>query len=240
MHFPIMEETVVSSTPPVPLPVPSSAAVSMLHQLSYVLVPYGWTRSISPSGTIFYVTPSGRVLLSKRDVEEYLREKHTCKGTLDQDQYIDEVFSFDPSFASMQLPPPPVGTGCDCERVLAKILHGDSAELQMQLLTFFAMSYLRGSQVVNQDELKTQDHSMVSIFIYLIDLLQLGADEFLDESMPPSECLLGQLDWDDFLVTKKDGRIYPQRLSDSQLVHLSLELIMQLKDRFGIEEVSHN
>ena len=44
-----------------------------------LLTPLFWERDFSRSGTVFYRTPSGRLLMSKDDVQRYLAEPFSCR-----------------------------------------------------------------------------------------------------------------------------------------------------------------
>ncbi|OTF80883.1 hypothetical protein BLA29_000375 [Euroglyphus maynei] len=67
-----------------------------LESNSSIRIPYQWKRKLlTKCDKIYYVTPSGHILLSNSDVYNYLADPNTCKCSLDPSSTFDEVFNFD-------------------------------------------------------------------------------------------------------------------------------------------------
>lgn len=68
-----------------------------------IQVPFGWSRvTVETSRSVYYLTPSGHVLLSPDDVLQYLKAKYTCKCYLDFSVKFEEVFNFDANIKEIQ------------------------------------------------------------------------------------------------------------------------------------------
>lgn len=68
-----------------------------------IQVPFGWSRvTVETSRSVYYLTPSGHVLLSPDDVLQYLKTKYTCKCYLDFSVKFEDVFNFDANIKEIQ------------------------------------------------------------------------------------------------------------------------------------------
>jgi hypothetical protein len=76
-------------------------------------VPYGWKRAIDENGLVFYASPSGVSLRTKKEIHAYLLSANTCKCGLSCPLDIDKTFSFDPKIDAKTASGLPTGqSGC--------------------------------------------------------------------------------------------------------------------------------
>lgn len=80
---------------------PISADCNSSTIMQFIILPFAWSR-ITVNYTVYYVSPSGRVLLSDQEVFDYLSSEQTCKCYLHLSWSYDEVFNFDPFVCSLQ------------------------------------------------------------------------------------------------------------------------------------------
>ncbi|XP_046918950.2 uncharacterized protein LOC124499125 isoform X2 [Dermatophagoides farinae] len=79
----------------------NSESYSFSSKTNLIRIPYLWQRKLLDKyDKIYYVTPSGHILLSNSDVYKYLADPNTCKCSLDPSLTFDEVFNFDSKFDS--------------------------------------------------------------------------------------------------------------------------------------------
>ena len=96
-------------------PAPNGSSSSEAYQkltsnLRHILVPFGWTRTITapnqslPHHRVFYRSPSGRTLRRLDEAVTYLQDINSCHCYLDTGLRFDEVFSFDVGVGGLALP----------------------------------------------------------------------------------------------------------------------------------------
>lgn len=88
-----------ADNPPSAFPIDADCNSSTGRQ--YIILPFAWSR-ITVNYTVYYVSPSGRVLLSDQEVFAYLTSEQTCKCYLHLSWSYDQVFNFDPFVCSLQ------------------------------------------------------------------------------------------------------------------------------------------
>lgn len=169
-------------------------------------IPYLWKRKMNKMNQIYYVSPSGHILSSRKELTKYLAEPNTCKCYLQNLDY-DEVFDFDPALPSEQL-------NNNDERLSlcedwAQSIGGDFFKCQMLLTSTYLMDDAVFDmheiyRIVNQEKEPVPSTSK-----------QEAGDDF--------QLWLRYYDFTNTLVTKS-GLVIEHRLSAERLKHLAYEL----------------
>ena len=193
-----------------PTPTTTNAAQRALANLAYVLVPYRWSRIVSNSGhSVYYITPSGRVLLSIAETMQYLTSEQYCKCYLDPMLTFEEVFFFDPTVGSLQLPE--IIEDDQHQYPKWKCAHWISSVPELDMVTRVKATrrYLEAQSIVS-----SEDIFKVRAAAGLVPAIN---DDF--------NVWLNSADWNDFIVLA-NGHTFARQLTNDHLKHLVFEFAL--------------
>ncbi|KAH9408983.1 DNA- binding [Tyrophagus putrescentiae] len=170
-------------------------------------IPVQWKRIKYPQlNSVYYVSPSGHVLLSQEDVEQYLKGQFTCKCFLKLSLKVDEMFDFNFEVNHINAKYPEQGATNRCE-IWSQNLPQNYLHAQMLL----ALDCLSSQEVADLRQVHRIRHTLPDGTL----LASYDPDNFY--------AWLGTFPWSEVRVTR-DGRMLAYHLSLQQMVHLTYEL----------------
>lgn len=210
-------------------PACSSAAAHILNSTSYVILPFGWSRkwytheeeedknddglkkkkgrpkkkAKMPDHTVYYVTPSGRVLLSEEEAFEYLhREDIFCRCYLPIDGLLfNEVFNFEYEIGSLSLMDELESPGSSRCLAWCQTMSSNPEDMRNRLES--TRQYIESEKA--SDKLSARRRNV-----------HLKKTEKAD--------VLVMLSQSNELIVMEDGDVFIRDLTDQHLKHLSYEL----------------
>ena len=224
-----------------------SSSSSLPIELNFILMPYRWSRVITDCAlSVYYVTPSGRVLFNQSEVQEYLNCPFNCRCYLSDNVDVDNnfqslnfnhVFNFDPTVASFQS----FNTNLNEQYIQLpkakmpsnQIDHQQHASKFNQCMLWFAS--LSVQELTNRIE-AVKNYFQVQVVDDLREIyrLRLNSHSWAEAKVislsdyPPDALNYDQwfysVDWADMRVTM-DGKIYARHLTIDQWRHLAWEFI---------------
>lgn len=189
-----------SSSGPVPSMVASMGGYPLAtHKI--VQVPFQWSRVVcKEKGLVYYITPSGHVLRCQSDAHTYMQTRTNCKCFFGNLKY-EDVFDFTTDVSSYPFKSRPVGDPTQCE----------------QWVETFPNDLLRGQILLALDYLADQEvHNFDELFRLVNGIMAPNHPTII-------KWLDNAFEWDTIRVIK-DGRMFVQEFSETQMIHLTYEL----------------
>lgn len=195
-----------------------------------IVVPYKWSRVILENGhqqSVYYVTPSGRVLFNMEEVIAYLSNSRNCVCFL-EDVYtlpLTKVFNFEPSLGFYQMGRPTerpdknnnnkASSYTFAAAITAWCIQTPAVEMKAQFRAVL--------------ELLTKDEITDPYEAYLLynsknnSTSDLPNDPKISNRLRSFKHWLGTVNFDEMLFTRSYG-VMPKILSPMQLKHLTMHL----------------
>ena len=179
-----------------------------------IRIPYGWKRKLLSSSRydkIYYITPSGHVLLSNSDVYGYLADPNTCKCSLNPSLTFDEVFNFDSKIKLNIRIDDYDKTLSPCEQWFQSF--NDINEFRSLLLDVNLHLFC---------QYECDLYEIYKIYQHCNDQSSLTNDDDVDDKSIFNEWY-SSFDWSQVMMTK-NGWLLTKPLRDSNLKHLAFEM----------------
>lgn len=184
-----------------------SSTISFYPPVSTITVPYRWQRVVVTNAhSVYYISPSGRVLLDLTDLYYYLSSKHTCKCYLEPvlEMAFLDIFNFDPnviSISTVQSEKNFQAVHSECEERAKRVKpHILNAQVQRTIayLSEEMINFEEARMVMN----RTQKVDNVNLYTWMMNF-----------------------DWERIRIMP-DGRKVSYFLENYHLIHITKELTM--------------
>jgi len=193
-----------------------------------IQIPFGWIRVVTPNNhsecipskgdeslLVYYITPSGHILLSSEDVRSYLDKDIHCKCYLNIGDDHLEMFNFDPTKECVQVEEEEQKKcKSTCEQWIR--LAGGSSFLSEQIL--LSQSYLYKQQVCDMFEI----YQMVTKVQQVEQQQQTDEEQFCQ--------WLDRFSWEHILITR-EGNKYVKNWTEQQRQHFAYEFTLTCLQR---------